>query len=379
MFKKSLLTAGLIVASIAQVSALPYGYYDARSVGMGNVSMATGGITTAAFSNPGMLSVNENDDKVALLLPAIGVQLIEDGNVIDLVDEFQTLVDGGSQNIPRQVEIIQELDGASLVAAVIPNAAFVYSGDSFAWGVTLRANAVVSTKITDISLVYPSPDAVTRNLGVAITEIGIPLGTNFEVAGMQIGVGVTPRYVQVQAIEYVELLSKASFEDIQNRDVEDLGSFSTVDAGVTLNIVNTFRLGFVAKNLIEDTKTTSAKISQNGGLRFGGREINFDTQYRVGAAFDAGFFTLAADMDLNERKPIGFENPSQSFSVGAEFDAFKIAQLRVGYQTNLADGATDPDLLSVGLGLWLGFNIDIAAVVGEDSSYGAFVQTGFHF
>jgi len=375
MMKRSLLTAGLIAASLSNVHALPYGFYDARSVGMGNVSVATGGITTAAFSNPGMLSVNENSDKFALLLPAIGVQVIEDGDIINLVDEFQLLFDGGDPNdAPRMLEILNELDGDSLVAAVIPNAAFVYSGESITWGVTLRSNVVVSSKITDVSLVLPNPNAITRNLGVAITEVGIPIGTDFSFAGMKIGVGVTPRYVQVNAIEYVEFLSEASFDDIKDRDTQDLGSFSTFDAGVTLNIIDTFRVGFVAKNLIEGSKTTSPTL-----LEPNGSTINFDTQYRVGASFDGGFFTLAADMDLNERKPIGFENPSQSLSVGAEFDAFSIAQLRVGYQTNMASGATDPDLLSVGVGFWLGFNLDVALVAGEDSSYGAFVQTGFHF
>lgn len=380
MMKRSLLTtsllsAGFIAASISNVQALPYGFYDARSVGMGNVSVATGGITTAAFSNPGMLSVNENSDKFALLLPAIGAQVIEDGDIINLVDEFQLLFDGGDPNdAPRMLEILNELDGDSLVAAVIPNAAFVYSGESITWGVTLRSNIVVSSKITDVELALPNPNAITRNLGVAITEVGIPIGTDFSFAGMKVGVGVTPRYVQVNAIEYVEFLSEASFDDIKDRDTQDLGSFSTFDAGITLNVLDTFRVGFVAKNLIEGSKTTSPTL-----LEPNGSTINFDTQYRVGASFDGGFFTLAADMDLNERKPIGFENASQSLSVGAEFDAFSIAQLRVGYQTNMASGATDPDLLSVGVGFWLGFNLDVALVAGEDSSYGAFVQTGFHF
>ncbi len=390
MFKKSLLTAGLVAASIAQVHALPYGFYDARSVGMGNVSMATGGITTAAFSNPGMLSVNENDDTVALLLPAIGAQVIEDGDVVNLVDEFQSIgVPQTPGELDRQIGILNELDGASLVAAIIPNAAFVYSGDSFTWGISVRGDAVLSTKVTNVFVPTLAqlaannsltPDALTRNLGVAIAEVGVPIGTDIDVAGMQLAVGVTPRYVQVKAAQYFDKVSTASIDKIQDEEIEDLGSFTTFDAGVTLNIANTFRVGFVAKNLIENSKTTTKRsVVLNGQTYTQQSTINFDTQYRIGAAFDAGFFTLAADMDLNERKPIGFENPSRSLSVGAEFDAFSIAQLRVGYQSNLAEGATDPDLLSVGLGLWLGFNLDVAAVIGDDSSYGAFVQTGFHF
>jgi len=375
MLKRSLLAASLIAVSISNVHALPYGFYDARSVAMGNTSVATGGITTAAFSNQGMLSINENRDKFALLIPAIGALAIEDGNIIDLVDEFQEIgTPTTPEEINRQIEILNELDGGSIVAAVVPATAFVYSGENITWGIALRANVVVSSTITDVSTALPNPDAVTRNLGVAISEIGLPVGTDFSFAGMKVGVGVTPRYVQVNAIEYVELLSNASFDDIRDRDTQDLGNFTTFDAGITLNIIDTFRVGFVAKNLIEETKTTSPSlINPNGSI------INFETQYRVGASFDGGFFTLAADFDLAERTPIGFENPSQSLSIGAEFDAFSVAQLRVGYQSNLASGATDPDLLSVGVGFWFGFNLDVAVVAGDDSSFGAFIQTGFHF
>jgi len=370
MIKRSLLTAGLIAASLSNVYALPYGFYDARSVAMGNVSMATGGITTAALSNPGMLSVNENKDSFALLLPALGVQAIDDGNIVDLVDEFQAIgVSVNPDDILRQIEILEQLEGASLIAAVIPNMALVYSGDSFTWGLTARSDIVISGGLTEIDIPdIGIPNARVEALGVAITEIGVPIGTEFSVSGIQLSVGVTPRFVQVDSIEYNELILSADFEDIQDLDKDDLGSFTTFDAGVTLNVLDTLRIGMVAKNLIEETKTTPL-----------GNKIDFDTHLRVGAAFDAGFMTLAADMDLTEREPIAFENPSKSLAVGAEFDAFSIMQLRLGYQSNIASGATDPDLLSVGLGFWLGFNLDVAVVAGEDSSFGAFFQTGFHF
>jgi len=330
MMKRSLLTAGLFTASLFNnVFALPYGFYDARSVGMGNVSVATGGITTAALSNPGMLRVNENNDDYALLLPALGVQVIDDGNVIDLVDEFQAI--GTPANVTeaqRQIAILEELEDASLIAAVIPNAAFVVSGDSFTWGISLRGNGVVSAGLDDLTGINPptlNPDANVVALGVSTIEVGLPMGTDFSFAGMQLSVGITPKYVQVDAVEYLESITTATVEDIQDATSEDLGSFTTVDAGLVLSLIDTFRVGIVAKNLIEETKYTS-------GVNNGGRPtaVNFEAQYRVGASFDGGFFTLAADMDLNERKPIGFENPSQSFSVGAEFDAFSIAQLRVG-------------------------------------------------
>lgn len=375
MFKRSLIAAGLLAGSISNVQALPYGYYDARSVGMGNVSVATGGIATAALSNPGMLSVNESDDSFALLI-GIGAQAIDNGDVIDLADEFQALeADTQSTNptvqaaaIQQQINILNELKGTGVVLGATPNIAFVSTGENFTWGITARANAVVSAIVTDVDTSIIDPKANIASLGVLTTELGIPLGTDVSFAGLQVSFGVIPKIVQVDAIDYKFDLVNDDIDNIADRDSEDLGNFTTLDAGITVNVIDTVRVGLVAKNLIEETKTTSL-----------GTEINFDTHLRAGAAFDAGFMTLAADMDLTEIESVAGENPSQSLSVGLEFDTFDIVQIRAGYQTNMASGAKDPDLFSVGLGLWLGFHVDVALVAGEDSSFGAFAQTGFRF
>ncbi|HEY9200355.1 MAG TPA: conjugal transfer protein TraF [Gammaproteobacteria bacterium] len=374
MNKRGLLFAGLLLAGVTQVQAMPYGYYDARSVAMGNVSVATGGITTAALSNPGMLTVNENDDTFALLFPAIGVQAVDDGDVIDSIDEFQEIEDQMVQTTAdrqRQVEILQGLENSSLMLGVTPNAAVLYSGDNYTWGVSLRANATASVSVTDIQDNFVNPDATVEAIGVMTTEIGLPIGTDFSLAGMQLSVGIMPKMVNVDGISYSRSISDADVEDAFDEET-DLGSFTTLDAGVVLNVLDSVRVGLVAKNLLEETKTITANV--NTPL-----DINFDRHLRAGVAFDGGFFTLAADMDLTEIEPVGFESPSKMFSVGAELNTFEVFQLRAGYQSNMASGSNDPDLLSLGVGLWLGFHLDAAVVVGDDSSFGGFIQTGFRF
>lgn len=374
MKKRGLLFAGLMLAGVTQVQAMPYGYYDARSVAMGNVSVATGGITTAALSNPGMLSVNESDDTFALLIPAIGVQAVDDGDVIDSIDEFQEIEDQTAQTLAdrqRQVAILQGLENSSLMLGVTPNAAVLYSGDNYTWGVSMRANATASVSITDIDTNIVNPDATVQALGVMTTEIGLPIGTDISLAGMQLSVGIMPKMVNVDGITYSRSISDADVEDAFDEET-DLGSFTTLDAGVVLNVLDSVRVGLVAKNLLEETKTITANV--NTPL-----DINFDRHLRAGVAFDGGFFTLAADMDLTEIEPVGFESPSKMFSVGAELNTFEVFQLRAGYQSNMASGSNDPDLLSFGVGLWLGFHLDAAVVVGDDSSFGGFVQTGFRF
>ena len=154
--------------------------------------------------------------------------------------------------------------------------------------------------------------------------------------------------------------------DIIDDSSQDLGSLFTIDAGAVINFSDSFRVGIVAKNLISDTLTA------------GTTSIDFDTKIRVGAAYKNSFLTVAADMDLTEDDPILLEDPNKMLAVGLELNAWEIMQLRAGYQTNLASDSTADDLLSAGVGFWLGFNLDIAAVVSEDS-IGGFVQAGFHF
>jgi len=105
---------------------------------------------------------------------------------------------------------------------------------------------------------------------------------------------------------------------------------------------------------------------------------------RGGVSYHNSFLTVAADMDLTEIDPIKvagipIEDPSKMLSVGVELNALDFMQIRAGYQTNMASGATAPDVLSAGIGFWLGFHLDVAVTAAEDSSFGAFVQTGFRF
>jgi len=96
--------------------------------------------------------------------------------------------------------------------------------------------------------------------------------------------------------------------------------------------------------------------------------------------------TIAVDYDLSENKPILSDSEfdelkTQYLAVGAEFNTFDFAQLRVGARKNVASGIPDgakDTALTAGIGFWLGFNLDLAATY-TDNSVGAFVQTGFRF
>lgn len=405
MIKRSLIFSGLMLASITQVQALPYGFSDARSVAMGNTSVATGGVTTAAFANPAMLMVNETDDTFALQI-GVGAVFIEDGGITDDIDEFQALEDqfnalsktdtsaGNLQAltdvINAQSQIINNLDGDSLLGRASPNVALVYGGDSFSVALTAGGNAYASGIVnvasplptnrttTDIEndinangTLLLDPDANLEAIGVITTEIGVSIASSASILGMDVSYGIKPKVISAEAIKFQQSIASVDTADIIDDTTQDLGSFTTLDAGVALSVTDSIRVGLVAKNLLSETLTVidNNSISHN---------INFDTQLRVGAAYHNSFMTLAADMDLTETDPVLAEDPTKMLALGFELNAFDYVQFRAGYQKNMASGATADDLLSVGVGLWLGFSLDIAAVANEDS-VGAFVQTGFRF
>lgn len=381
MFRKTLVAASLIAASVSTASAAPYGFFDARSVAMGNTSVATGGLSTAAFANPAMLAINESDDTFALILPAFGVQAIDNGGVVDNLDEFQALYDQWDPASP-DLTLLDQLDtlaaesqGDSLIGNATINTALVYSGDSFSIAASFRAYGQASAGVDNYVSADPAipslPTADFIVIGYVAQEVAVSIASSFKFLGMKIAWGVTPKTVSLESIDSIVGIDLADTSNIIDFTAEDLGSFSTVDAGLVIQVFDSLSAGIVAKNLIEESVTTNSL-----------NELNFNTQLRAGVSYHNDWVTIAADMDLVENDPISpstFEDPSQMMAVGAEFDVFDILQLRAGYQTNIASGATEPDLISAGVGLWLGFNLDISAVVAEDSSYGVFVQSGFRF
>ena len=394
MNSNKLLLGALIATITSSAYAAPYGFYDARSVALGNVSVATGNIAIAALSNPAMLMVNENHDAFAMLLPAIGVQVVDNGGLLDKTDQLQILSDqfnvavGNSDSTAAQAAydqmatVLNSMNGNSLSLNADINLALAYAGDNWAFGGAARGYVAAGAGVFNIvaptysGLTTPEPTASFQAAGVLIKEVGVSVASKFDLLGMDLSVGVTPKNISVESsITNVITVSALDTGDpIANSTEETLGSFTTLDAGVALQVTDSITVGLLAKNLLTESFVSTVPDPDGNPYKF-----NFDTQLRTGVAYHNGFMTLAADMDLKEIKPMSFENPSKMLALGVEFNVFDFMQLRAGYQTNMATGATEPDLISAGIGLWLGFHLDVAAVVGSDSSYGAMVQTGFRF
>lgn len=394
MNTKKLLLGAMIAGTVTGAQAAPYGFFDARSVGMGNVSVATGNIAIAGLSNPAMLIVNENKDSFALLIPALGVQAIDNGGLIDKADELDLLSSEFQMHVNNadtvnaeltfneMAALVNELDNTSLAINVDANLALAYAGENWAFAGTFRgygsAGAGIFNPQADnyTGLSTPEPTADFQGVGVLVQEVGFSVATKFNLLGMNLAVGITPKNVSAESMNTgVISVSALDTDDPINDPIEEtLGSFTTLDAGVAMQVTDSFTVGLVAKNLLTESFTSSVLDSNGNPYVF-----NFDTHVRAGAAYHNDWVTVAADMDLTEIEPLSFEDPSKMLALGVEFNAWDFMQLRAGYQTNMASGADEPALYSAGIGLWLGFHLDVAAVVGEDSSFGAMAQLGFRF
>jgi F plasmid transfer operon, TraF, protein len=378
MNNNKLLLGAIVVTAMGSAEAAPFSFLDARSVAMGNVSVATGNIAIAGLSNPAMLILNENDDAFALLLPALGAQAIDNDGVSDLIDEFQVLDEQFSANPTPEtanamIALLNDLEGDVFLLNADANAALAYAGENWAFAGTfrghIRALAVTENVDTNFDInTLTGPNADFSGVGVLTRELGFSVATKFNILGMDLAVGVTPKTVSVDSIDITYKVDSVNEEDIID-ERQSLGSYSSLDAGVALQVTDSITLGLAAKDLLSESMTTA-----------NGTTFNFDTQVRAGVAYHNDWFTVAADMDLTEQEPLFTESPSQMLAAGMEFNVLDYLQLRAGYQTNIASGSDDPAMYSAGIGLWLGFHLDVAVMLGEnDSSAGAMVQTGFRF
>lgn len=396
----------LCVLSIAAVSqttfAQPFSF-EARSLAMGNARVATADIATAAFANPAMLAFQPMREDFSLLL-GVGAFLRDDEGVVDLVDQFSAEYDrytaadnAGNTSAANAAALAAANIAIQMEAKIIApeaTAAFAtgFSGEKWSFAVSARADVVSAGTVTAItrpaevaldSTVIEDP---TRNLleieGVQTTELGVSLARNFQVLGQKVSVGITPKYVKIDNVYISESIATidTDLSNLLNEDAKnDLGDFTTLDVGLVMGLSENIQVGLVVSNLVAH----KVKFTTSAGPQ---ATLSFDTQARAGIAYRSRFMTLGADVDLLDNDPL-FSNPSfqglktQYISVGAEFNAFDYAQLRVGIQKNIASGISagaKENLLTAGVGFWFGFNLDLAVIKTSDS-IGAFVQSGVRF
>jgi hypothetical protein len=196
-------------------------------------------------------------------------------------------------------------------------------------------------------------------VGAAIADVGLTVSRVFNIANKDIAIGITPKLQAVTIFDYIfELDGEECTDNNNDGDVDDAGectdvefdedSFSdnTVDftefnidlgAAHQFGSENQWQAGVVVKNLMGKEFE-----SANGAT------VKISPMVRAGISHKTDWTKVAFDLDLTENDPIAFEDATQYASLGAEFNAWRILQLRAGYRANLA--ASGQDVVTAGFG-----------------------------
>ncbi len=371
-----------LAAASRSAIAAPFAH-EARSLGMGNVGVATADIAAAPFANPAMLSFQKSDDDFSLLLTA-GAFFSDNDGVIDDIDAFQD-----STNDSEKLAIAKGLDGKVIAPELSGALAVGFTTEKYSMAVSARVDVVVAGGLSNVSQNVSTINDPTYNLlnivGAQTTEVGFSIARSFELMEKKVSIGLTPKIVNVEAVKYSESISldDTGLDNLTD-DIQDLGDFTTLDLGMVMAVTDNVRVGVTVKNLLTEEMSFQTTDANNDTTT---TTLSFDTQLKVGAAYSNDFLTLGADLDLTENDSIVSSGAvtglkRQNLSLGVEFNAFDYAQLRLGMIKNIADGISSADkeaIYTAGVGLWLGFNLDLAVMSGAGESLGAVVQTGFKF
>ena len=432
---KTPLALGLCLAS-ASALASPQAFMSSRSFAMGGTGVAIAHPAAAGASNPAMMAADQHDwaDNFGVMLPSVNVRAADEEETIDQVDDIQDVIDGLESQItvfdpntssPQSIQDIQagavdlrdrltafdrdtvrinagvglgiSVPGKSLAVGFFSNANLTATVrgdvsdsdtgllDAIATADANNANDV-KAKIDDIS----NPDGTLnltsqgKVLASAVAEVGISFARQFELAdGTQFQLGLSPKYVELRTFQYTESIS--GFDD----DDADADQFQTdksrfnldVGAAYAFGDDNQWNSGIVVKNLIPmelDSAASRPFLDEEV------RTLELNPMVTAGIAHKSDFHVVTAEIDLTKKKAFGFEDDTQWLAVGAEFDAFRYAQLRVGARQNLAsndgnNGIAEETQFTAGIGLNLfGARLDLGALV-SDADMGAALELGAAF
>jgi hypothetical protein len=277
------------------------------------------------------------------------------------------------------VGIVGGIEGKVIAPEATVPIALGIAFDSFSMAVSVRADAIGGGTITNVSTanVLDENFNILNVSGVLATEFAVSFAKDFELFERRVSIGVKPKIVDLQSFSFSEsiLTVNAGLDNVTTQDNKvDLGNFPTVDLGLAMDLSENWLLGLNIRNLVTDQ------------FEVGAQTLNFDTEAKIGVAYHNNWVTVAMDYDLTENQPLlpgeDFSGlKTQNVNIGAEFSAGDYVHLRVGAAQNLAGnistGARDTQY-TVGIGFWLGFNLDVAVIVTENSA-GGMLQTGFSF
>lgn len=400
-------------ATTTSVLAAPQPFHSARAFAMGGTGVAVAHPSAAPSVNPALMAGNHHDwaDDFGLMFPSVHVRAADEEEVGDQVDDIQDTIDNldraiNANNVAdaqaRAGELrdqLQAFDRDTVRANAGLGVALAFPGKRLSVGVfadgTLTATARGEYDEDDDALLQDIENGIltpgaTDNLesrgkvlAASVAEFGISFARDLELAnGQHLQLGISPKYVSLHTFQYTATVDDFDEDDFDNSDYETEKSGFNLDLGAAYSFGDhqQWTLAASARNLIPmelDSARSQPAVEQQ-------RTLKLDPMVTVGVAHKGNFHVVTAEVELTEKEAFGFEDDTQWAAIGAEFDAFRYAQLRVGVRHNLASnddnaGIEEKTQYTAGLGLNLmGVRLDLGALY-SDADVGAALELGTAF
>ncbi|EEV7472415.1 conjugal transfer protein TraF [Escherichia coli] len=373
-------------------------YFEARNDAMGGTGVASSHYGVAPLANPALLTKAGPEDDFSLLIPSVGGQLSDPGNISDNADKisddwkaFDRAIDSQSnvsQTAARLKTRLQDFRHTHADAQVGTSAVATLPGDTLAAALMLKSYGTVSVdgKVSDDDLKYLESIANSNGQDVdkdrltsqafaraaLVTDVGIALATELETAGQKWSLGFTPKFQRVDLFNYNVLVKNYDSSAFKGDRYHNTRNGINADIGASMDLDDNWTLGLVAQNLLP----RSIETKEVNGVT---ETFRIRPQVTAGVSWHNDMFTTALDVDLTPASGFTSDSKRQFAAIGAEFNAWKWAQLRAGYRQNLA--SNDGSAFTAGLGIspFDVVHIDVAGIAGTDNNYGAVAQLQFTF
>ncbi|MEX2473853.1 conjugal transfer protein TraF [Marinobacter sp.] len=404
---------GLSVATTTAMAS-PQQPMSSRSFAMAGTGVAIAHPAAAGMSNPAMLAADNHNwsDDFGLILPSANARFADEEKTVDQIDDIQDTIDDvqtainsldqeeaqqSAGELRRQLndfdrDVTRVDAGLGLAVAVPTETASV----AFFSNANLRATARGEFDESDEQRLQAiengaldpnfSDELQSRGsiLASGVIEVGVSLARSLELEnGDSLQIGFSPKYVQLRTFQYTETVSGFEDDDFDSDDSETKKSGLNFDLGAAYSFGEdkAWTAGAVVRNVIPMDLESAANHPELGEEK---RKLKLHPLVTAGIAHKGDFHVLTAELDLTEKEAFGYEDDTQWLALGAEFDAFRYAQLRAGIRHNLSsndnnDGVEERTQLTAGIGLSVfGARLDIGALF-SDAEVGAAIELGAAF
>ncbi|WP_017443972.1 conjugal transfer protein TraF [Gayadomonas joobiniege] len=403
------LTAVAAVVATVSLPALASG--DARNMGLGGVNTVGGHYLNAPSGNPALLSsqARESDD-FGFMLPNFSARAEDPDELFDSIDDLQDSIDeldeaidnaSGSQNVEdaEQVKAARDqvvadfakTEGEILLGVNLGTVIATHTGaGSFSLSVLGNLDLIGVTDIDDGDIVglndaetveeleeqLDNLDSKAGIIAAAVVDAGLTYANKYQIDGHQFAFGTTLKAQRIDVFNYQDSISDFDDEDFdEDQYLADDTQFN-LDLGVVYQLSESWTVGLSARNVLGGEVESQP-------IEVGGETVTYKVspQAAVGIAYQNRFVTLAADVELmaEERFLESEKDDSQYASIGAEFDLYRWAQLRVGFASDLESNYEDKYTAGIGLSPFDVLHINIGAQYADDRKGAAGVQLAFTF